>query len=1058
MTESNEISIPVKRNTGETLEERMNENAYNGLMTARYMGKHPDGSKEDQEDVFPRVARNIALSEIFYELEQNGDSLEITPEYIKDTHSKPWKLAEEIFGEGTEMDDDVSKNMEVDDIPHLSYNKLIDHPDLPEYAHETAEEYREKFENLMSNLNFMPNTPTIMNAGQELQMLSACFVISPDDDMRNIHETLSDASMVMQAGGGMGYGFWNLRPYGDPVGNDEGISSGPLSFMKEYDVMCEQISQGRSRRGAQMGVMRVSHPDVLHFIHAKNKDVSLAETLLLNDPDDTEHKSFSEALGEARDLIDSEGRVPKHLRNAAEGHLSNFNISVGVTDDFMDALQNDEDFTFTNPRTEEPHIVNEHTEKMLGWFGLDHHVEVGEEMSLPASVVWDRIIDGAHENGEPGVVYLERMNKRHSFDVEEHPEYRINSTNPCGEQALAEYEACNLGHINLSTLVSEDADFQDFRDFKEAFGDELEQDELVEQFLAQAIDWEEFDRRIQIGTRFLEDVIAMSDFPVDKITDTVKSLRKIGLGIMGLAQLYIQLGLRYGSEPANEVAKQIMQHINHESKVVSQQLAKERGVFDAWEDSKYADPTSYPDWFTRMTGEDAEDWEEGYPIRNHSTTTIAPTGSTSMLGNTTGGCEPMFNVAYFKNVTDDVQGEEMLREFDDYFLKVLEANDIDVEAVKDEVIELMDNNEFSEVGDLSTVPDRIGEIFVESDDLTAKEHATVQTALQKGVDSSISKTVNAPKDASKEETKEVFEYIYNHGGKGVTYYRDGTRSKQVLSTRKDNKEFAEGDDKSGLLEVVEENMGDEWFRQELAEILIETAEEDLTPAEFAQELGMGVVGDGDNVIPSPRERGKVLYGTTEKIETGYGNIYVTVNEDKEGLVEIFAQIGKSGGFMNSFTESVSRLVSVGLRSGIPPEDIIEHLEDIRSPKIAWDDGEKIQSIPDAISTAMRRYLESDGRVRALEAQGIEVTKYESGSDTSPDSADVLENAIGDSDSTTDTADTTDTSTKKEGDRPEGSSQDLIASGESPMCPECGSESLYYSEGCKTCSSCGWSAC
>jgi len=245
--------------------------------------------------------------------------------------------------------------------------------------------------------------------------------------------------------------------------------------MRTFDQMCETIAQGGARRGAQMGVMRVSHPDVIQFIHAKNKDVSLAETLRLNDPDDYTHNSFKDALEEARGLIDEDGRVPKHLRNAAEGHLSNFNISVGVTDEFMEALKAGEEYTFVNPRTGEPHVATEHTKEMYDRYGLGDHVEVGEELSLPASVLWERIVAGAHENGEPGVIYLDRVNQEHSFPVESTPtgdssEYEILATNPCGEQPLMEYEACNLGHINLSTIADHGA--PDWRVWYDAHGDE----------------------------------------------------------------------------------------------------------------------------------------------------------------------------------------------------------------------------------------------------------------------------------------------------------------------------------------------------------------------------------------------------------------------------------------------------------------------------------------------------------------------------------------------------------------------------------------------------------
>jgi ribonucleoside-diphosphate reductase alpha chain len=317
--------------------------------------------------------------------------------------------------------------------------------------------------------------------------------------------------------------------------------------MRTFDQMCETIAQGGARRGAQMGVMRISHPDVIQFIHAKNKDVSLAHSLRLNDPDDFTHNSFADALEEARELIDEDGKVPEHLRNAVEGHLSNFNISVGVTDDFMAALENDEEFTFTNPRTEEPHVATPETKELYDMFGLGEHVEVGEVLSVPAAEIWDHMIEGAHENGEPGVVYLERINKEHSFDTEEHPEHRILATNPCGEQPLEEYEACNLGHINLSTVA--DLDAPDWRVWSDEHADEYDSEAAaVEAFLEEAIDFEEFEERIAYGTRFLENVVTMSDFPVPEIEEKVRDMRKIGLGIMGLAQLYVQLGVRYGSE------------------------------------------------------------------------------------------------------------------------------------------------------------------------------------------------------------------------------------------------------------------------------------------------------------------------------------------------------------------------------------------------------------------------------------------------------------------------------------------------------------------------------
>ncbi|MCO8265385.1 adenosylcobalamin-dependent ribonucleoside-diphosphate reductase [Haloferax sp. AB510] len=1026
---TDELVLPVKRTEGETLEARMTGNAYSNILPARYLRKDADGDLvETQEDLFPRVAKNIALAEAVFEAEQRDIEITVTPDLIKPDHPRRDELAAEVFGKGVTADDDEAETtLSVYNVNKFAYDTLV--PELPEGVREVVVEKRETFEEMMGQLSFMPNSPTLMNAGDELQQLSACFVDSPGDDITDIHQTAKEAAEVFQSGGGMGYAFWKLRPYGDAVGSTGGIASGPITFMRTFDQMCETIAQGGARRGAQMGVMRVSHPDVIQFLHAKNKDVSLAHTLRLNDPDDFTHTKFVDALDEARELIDEDGRVPKHLRNAVEGHLSNFNISVGITDGFMEALYNDEEFVFTNPRTEEPHVATPQTKEIYDMFGLGEYVEVGEVLSVPAKELWDQIIEGAWENGEPGVVYLERANKQHSFDVEKHPDHRILATNPCGEQPLEEYEACNLGHINLSTLVAEDS--PDWRVWYDAHGDEYDSLEAAtDAFLEDAVDWEEFDHRIENGTRFLENVVTMSDFPVEKIEEKVRELRKIGLGIMGLAQMYIQLGVRYGSDEGNEIAQQLMTHINHGSKRASHELAEERGPFEAWEDSKYANPTEYREWFEHHTGESADDWEDGYPIRNHNTTTIAPTGTTSMVSNTTGGCEPIYNVAYYKNVSDDVQGDEMLVEFDDYFLRVLEANDIDVEAVKREAQEQMANNEFDGVASLSTVPDAISELFVVTSDLAGIEHAGVQCALQSGVDSAISKTCNFPNSASKEDMDEVYRYIYDHGGKGVTVYRDGTRSKQVLTTRAKNTEFSDDEEAAeAIVSQIRDVFGD-------VEAFLESEEvSDLIGSEL--ELAFA---DSPSDVGKKRPRPDVLYGVTQRIDTGYGKLYVNINEDEHGEpFELFANIGNSGGFTASFTEALAKTVSTSLRSGVDPEEIANELKGIRSPKVAWDKGEQINSIPDAIGTAMRRYLDGDIDKGYPQQQNLTEVEAEAAAaeDTNTDGGVAV------------------------GDESNGNSDavaDLLAAGESPECPECGEMDLYYSEGCKTCQNCGWSEC
>jgi len=963
-----DIEIPILRNDGDTLQERMTENAYENILPARYMQGDAEGNfVETQEEVFDRVAKNIAVAEAVY----SDDPLKQVDVSCLHDH----------FDE-----EDVGYTFEFGTIPlneetakFFSYNKLLDEfKQYPEEYEDTIvrmEKGRRKFRNVMEKLGFIPNTPTIINAGTEHQQLSACFVLSPGDDMEDIHEKAKEAAMIFQSGGGCGYDFSKLRPYGDSVGSNGGVASGPITFMETFDQVCETVAQGGVRRGAQMATMRIDHPDVIEFIHSKRKDVSLAHTLRLNDPDDPKYTKFGEAIEEARDLIDDEGRVPEHLRNAVEGHLSNFNISVTVTDEFMEAKENGEDYTLINPRTEEPHIVTEETVEVYSWFGLDEYLEVGEEMTLPAEELWTRIVEGAYENGEPGVIYIDEVNKEHSYDTYDNPEYVHNSTNPCAEQPLMQYEACNLGHINLSTLVEEDRELLN-EWLRAEYGEELEnisQMELelaIEDYIFEVLDMEEFDDRIEIGTQFLDNVVTMSNFPVDAIEETVRENRKIGLGIMGLAQLYIQLGIEYGSERANIFAEKLMKYINHQSKAVSSTLAARRGSFENWKDSKYANPTDYPEWFEKHVGDDPDYYEGGMEMRNHNTTTIAPTGTTSMLGNTTGGCEPIYNVAYYKNVTDDIQGDEMLVEFDELFLRVLEENDIDVDQAKKEAQELMENNEFDGASSIPSVPEEIGNLFVTTSDLSAEEHASVQCALQKGVDSSISKTVNAPNDATLEDAKDAFDRIYEGDGKSVTYYRDGTRTKQVLTTRKDNQETEEEEE------------------------------------------------EASNPTPEPRERPKVTTGQTHQIQTGYGSLYVIINEDEEGPIEIFATVGKSGGTMESFTEALARQVSLNFRAGISVDEVIDQLSDIRSPRHSWDEGDDVESIPDGIALALKRYKDS-----SMKHPTAKPTNLEEKSDVQTDELDASGNG-----------------------------------GYEP-CPQCGSE-LKIIEGCETCSNdtCGWSGC
>ncbi|MFB6213359.1 MAG: adenosylcobalamin-dependent ribonucleoside-diphosphate reductase [Candidatus Nanohaloarchaea archaeon] len=971
INEKSDYQLPVKRVTGDTVEERLTENAYERILPARYLLKDEEGNvTETPEEMFERVAKNVAQPDKKY--------------------------------------DDYS-----------------------------FEESWKQFYDLMTNLKFMPNSPTLMNAGAELQQLSACFVVHPEDDMDSIFSKVHDAAKIFQTGGGVGYPFHLMRPKGDPVSSTGGIASGPLTFQQVFDTMCGTIKQGGKRRGAQMGIMRVDHPDILRFIVSKRK----------------------------------------------EGNLSNFNISVGLTHDFMKAVKNDEDYTLINPRNDEPHTVTRKTAEFYNrdedwypeaagsdqgkddnfWrdfahtFGdevdeFDIDLEPGETMTLPARFIWETLVDGAWRNGEPGFYVYDEANDQHSFDVEEHPEHKMEATNPCAEQPLENYEACNLGHINLSLLVEDQGDglglnFHEWCEEHEiSYENEEELDIAMQEYIQEALDTEELERIAKIGTRFLDNVVTMSDFPLEQIEEKVSEMRKIGLGLMGFAQMLIQLGIRYGSDESVAAAKEIQRLITKFSVEESHRLADVRGEFDEWEKSKWAEPTEYPEWFNKMSGGyDPEEFEDGLKLRNHNTVTIAPTGTTSMIGNTSGGCEPIFQVAYFKNVAKDIQGEDMLVEFDDYFIKALEANDIDVEKVREEVEEKMRNNEWDGVDSLEdeVLPPAVKELFMTADRVKPEEHVDIQAAFQKHNHSGISKTCNFPNDASKEDVREAYMRAYDKGIKGMTVYRDGTRETEVMKQNADNVQTDM--DKVDMLSALVDEFGgaEELLKsnefQEVAEQTDLAVQEEDLDQEISQEGVEASSPETADAEPSgtvdhskmdengaARERPKMISGTTQEIETAYGDLFVTVNEDDQGVFEVFANLGKSGGYTESFTQALGRSISLALRSGATAEEVVNQLDDIRSPQIAWDQGTQIHSVPDAIAEAMKRHLSGGNTAQQT------VQDYEDGS--------------------TETENAGKTPAEKSAD-----AADIIQDGANPECPDCGGM-LVLQEGCKKCPDCGYSKC
>ncbi len=510
------------------------------------------------------------------------------------------------------------------------------------------ETYFRLFYEMMVNLDFLPNSPTLMNAGTRLGQLSACFVLPVHDSLRDIFESVKNQALIQQSGGGTGFSFSELRPEGDIVKSTNGRASGPVSFMRVFDITSDVIKQGGRRRGANMGVLNVNHPDILKFIRAK------------------------------------EG-----------GGLSNFNISVGLTDEFMDLVDDDGIVQLINPRDN----------------------SVWGEVS--AKHLFRMIARSAWSTGDPGVLFLDEINRHNPV-----PHLgRITATNPCGEQPLLPYESCNLGSINLSNFVSN-----------------------------KRIDYQRLERVVRLAIRFLDDVITVNRFPLTRIRKQTLLTRKIGLGVMGFADMLVKLEVPYDSERGLRVADRVMSFIQKIAKDESSRLGEERGNFPAYEDSVYH--------------------EKGIPMRNATVTTIAPTGSISMIAGCSSGIEPIFSLAYYKNVLD---GKRLLYINKQFMIKTREEG-IQRSDILNKVI-----RSGGRVSDIEEVPDHLKRIFKTALEISPEYHVRMQAVFQKHVDNAVSKTVNLPKTATVEDVERIFKLAYKLRCKGITVYRQGSKKNQVLS-------------------------------------------------------------------------------------------------------------------------------------------------------------------------------------------------------------------------------------------------------------------------------------
>jgi ribonucleoside-diphosphate reductase alpha chain len=692
---------------------------------------------------------------------------------------------------------------------------------------EEVEALGREFYALMTRRLFEPNSPTLMNAGRPLGQLSACFVLPVEDELSNgengIYDTLRSMALVHQSGGGTGFGFSRIRPQGDIVKSTTGVASGPVSFMKLYDASTEVVKQGGTRRGANMGILRVDHPDIEEFIDCK------------------------------QDLT----------------QVTNFNISVAVTDAFMQAVERGEEYDLKSPRT---------------------GANAGR---LDARKVWDKVVENAWRTGEPGVFYIDRANfynpVPHLGDYE--------ATNPCGEQPLLPYDVCNLGSVNVGAFVREDipADAPWY----------------------EKIDWKEYRRVVRLSTHFLDNVIDANQYPLPQITELAQNIRRIGLGIMGFADLLVRLGVPYNSEEGVEIGRRVMEFMDEESKRESEILAESRGEFPQWARSI---------WGPDETCARAPNGDRIRPerrLRNCNVTTVAPTGTISIIAGCSSGIEPLFAVAFMRN-----QAGVMMPDVNEDFVAIARAEG----WYSDDLVKRI-----AEQGHIHfpEVPERVQRAFVTAHDISPEWHVRMQAGFQEHTDSAISKTTNFPHDASVEDVRKIYELAFKLGCKGVTVYRDGSRDGQVLSTGATKTPAQQADDSARLTEAQE--------RAAKLEAELRATREALARAE----------AQAQRVHRQKRKRPAVLNGTTRKMSSPLGDVFVTINED-EGKTpfEVFATLGKAGSIAMADVEAIGRLISLALRFGVPVADVHTQLRGISSDRAVGFGANKVLSVPDAIAQAI----------------------------------------------------------------------------------------------------------
>jgi ribonucleoside-diphosphate reductase alpha chain len=806
----------------------------------------------------------------------------------------------------------VDKPLET--VPEQMFERIAEHIASVEATPELRTEWQGRFRELMDDWKYVPAGRIFTGAGtgQNLTYYNCYVIPSPKDSRQGIFETLGQMAEIMSRGGGVGINVSTLRPRYAYVKGVNGRSSGSVSWASLYSFVTGLIEQGGSRRGALMLILNVWHPDVIDFINSKKE----------------------------------------------AGKITNANISVGITDDFMLAVKEDKSWDLIFPDSSDPQYHDRWDGNIERWRQIGG--KVIKHKTVRARDIWDNIISSAWSSAEPGMYFIDRAN------------YYSNSgyyadlpcTNPCGEQPLPAWGVCNLGHINLAKHVD-----QDLRD----------------------VDWNKLKRTVQDAVRFQDNVVDATPYFFDENYKQQMSERRVGMGTIGLAEMLINLGLRYGSPEGIEFIDKLYQFISITAYETSVDLAREKGAFPKFEAEKFLQSG-----FMQRMPEYIRHLVRSYGIRNVTILTQAPTGTVGTMVGTSTGIEPFFSWTYFRKSRLGVHQENM---------KIAQ--------------------DWLDAHPAQQLPD----YYVTAMELTPEEHVRVQAAIQRWTDSAISKTVNAPEGYTLEQTKQLYELMYDLGCKGGTIYRDGSRDEQILAT--DHKKL--GKDASDQVE-----------KQAAAIKAQVTPEPTPAPTPMPEPTPAPMPAPQPHpqnppqptmTVVKPRKRPDVMQGSTYKVATAYGNLYVTVNEDEYGPFEVFASLGKAGGFFGAQTEAICRMISLSLRSGIGLSDVVEQLKGIRGPDPMFHNGERILSLPDAIANVLESHLKRGQQTLQLEIPKIEMPKLEQQPVYQAVTQEIHSNGNTFIAQKTSVADI----------------------GHAPVCIMCG-DMLRMAEGCQKCESCGWSKC